>query len=56
MSSRGFRDLNRDFAPMNEPETDLEATGEEERETILPTPDELGVDMSDTENTNEIEQ
>ncbi len=56
MSSKGFRDLNRDFAPMNEPETDLEATGEEERETILPTPDELGVDMSDTENTNEIEQ
>lgn len=56
MSSRGFRDLNRDFAPMNEPETDSEDTGEEKRETILPTPDELGVDMSDTENTNEIEQ
>lgn len=56
MSSRGSRDLNRDFAPINEPETDLEAAGEEERETILPTPDELGVDMSDTESMEETEQ
>lgn len=56
MSSRGSRDLNRDFAPMSEPETGSEETGEEESETILPTPDELGVDMSDTESTEETEQ
>lgn len=53
MSSRGFRDLNREFTPTSDTETASEGTGEEERETILPTPDELGVNMSDTENTEQ---
>ena len=56
ISSRGPRDLNRDFAPMIEPEIGSEEAEKEESETILPTPDELGVDMSDTESTEETEQ